>query len=73
MYLAGMHSIFAEILLPITLGVITLGMGLSLTESDFRNIFLHPRAVTTGLISQMLLLPLIAFFISMISDIDPIA
>ena len=67
-----MHSIFAEILLPITLGVITLGMGLSLTERDFRNIFLHPRAVFTGLISQMLLLPLIAFFISMISDIDPL-
>ncbi|MDX2431381.1 MAG: bile acid:sodium symporter family protein [Bacteroides sp.] len=67
-----MHSLFSEIFLPITLGIITLGMGLSLTEQDFRNIFTHPRAVTTGLISQMLLLPLIAFVIAVISDIDPL-
>lgn len=72
MYLASMHALFSDIFLPITLGIITLGMGLSLTEKDFRNIFLHPRAVTTGLISQMLLLPLIAFFIARISDIDPL-
>jgi len=66
-----MHALFTDTFLPITLGIITLGMGLSLTEKDFRNIFLHPRAVITGLISQMLLLPLIAFFIARISDIDP--
>jgi len=67
-----MHSLFSEIFLPVTLGIITLGMGLSLTEKDFKNIFLRPRAVTTGLISQMLLLPLIAFFIAGISKIDPL-
>lgn len=67
-----MHALFSDIFLPITLGIITLGMGLSLTDKDFRNIFLHPRAVTTGLISQMLLLPLIAFFIARISNIDPL-
>ena len=72
MYLVVMHSIFSEIFLPVTLGIITLGMGLSLTERDFRNIFLHPRAVTTGLISQMVLLPLIAFLIGQISNIDPL-
>lgn len=67
-----MHSLFSEIFLPITLGIITMGMGLSLGERDFRNIFTHPRAVTTGLISQMLLLPLIAFFIASLSNIDPL-
>jgi len=67
-----MHSLFSEIFLPVALGIITLGMGLSLTEKDFRNIFTHPRAVITGLISQMLLLPLIAFFIAGISHIDPL-
>lgn len=67
-----MHSIFSEIFLPITLAVITLGMGLSLTNRDFRNIFVRPRAVVTGLISQMLLLPLLAFFIATISGIDPL-
>jgi len=67
-----MQSLFSEIFLPSTLGIITLGMGLSLTDRDFRNIFLHPRAVTTGLISQMILLPLIAFLIGLISNIDPL-
>jgi bile acid:Na+ symporter, BASS family len=66
-----MHALFSDIFLPITIGIITLGMGLSLTDKDFRNIFTHPKAFTTGLISQMLLLPLIAFFIARISDIDP--
>ena len=67
-----MHSVFSEIFLPITLAIITLGMGLSLTDRDFRNIFLHPRAVATGLISQMLLLPIIALLIAQISNIDPL-
>jgi len=67
-----MHTLFSDFFLPITLGIITLGMGLSLTDKDFRNIITHPKAFTTGLISQMLLLPLIAFFIARISDIDPL-
>jgi BASS family bile acid:Na+ symporter len=72
MYLAVMQSLFSELFLPATLGIITLGMGLSLTEKDFRNIFTYPRAVITGLCCQMLLLPLIAFFIARISHIDPL-
>lgn len=67
-----MQSLFSEIFLPVTLGIITLGMGLSLTEQDFRNIFAYPKAVITGLCCQMLLLPLIAFFIATISRIDPL-
>jgi len=67
-----MSSLFSDIFLPVTLAVITLGMGLSLTEKDFRNIFVHPRAVVTGLLCQMMLLPLIAFFIARISNIDPL-
>jgi BASS family bile acid:Na+ symporter len=67
-----MDSIFSEIFLPVTLAVITLGMGLSLTESDFRNIFAHPQALITGLCCQMILLPVIAFFIARVSQIDPL-
>jgi BASS family bile acid:Na+ symporter len=67
-----MDSIFSEIFLPVTLAVITLGMGLSLTESDFRNIFAQPRALITGLCCQMILLPVIAFFIARVSQIDPL-
>ncbi len=67
-----MHSLFSEYFLPITLAIITLGMGLSLTERDFRNIFLHPRAVIVGLSSQMILLPLIAFIIAGLLHINPL-
>ncbi|RLD94585.1 MAG: bile acid:sodium symporter family protein [Bacteroidetes bacterium] len=67
-----MQSLFSEYFLPVTLAIITLGMGLSLTDKDFRNIFLQPKAVIIGLCSQMILLPLIAWLIARSIDIDPI-
>jgi len=67
-----MHSLFSEYFLPITLAIITLGMGLSLTERDFRNIFMQPRAVIIGLCCQMILLPVIAWLIVRSIDIDPV-
>ena len=67
-----MHSLFSEYFLPVTLAIITLGMGLSLTERDFKNIFVHPRAVITGLCCQMILLPVIAWFIARSINIDPL-
>ncbi len=67
-----MQSLFSEYFLPVTLAIITLGMGLSLTDKDFRNIFMHPKAVIIGLCSQMILLPLIAWLIVRSIDIDPI-
>jgi BASS family bile acid:Na+ symporter len=67
-----MQALFSEIFLPVTLAVITLGMGLSLTENDFRNIFLQPKAVIIGLCSQMILLPLIAYAIASLFKMDPL-
>ncbi len=66
-----MHSLFSEYFLPVTLAIITLGMGLSLTDKDFRNIFLHPKAVIIGLCCQMILLPVIAWLIARSINIDP--
>ncbi len=51
-------------ILPVVLALIMLGMGLSLTSQDFKNILLHPRQVFVGLICQMLLLPIIAIGIA---------
>ncbi len=67
-----MQSIFSEYFLPVTLAIITLGMGLSLTDKDFRNIFMQPKAVIIGLCCQMILLPVIAWLIARSIDIDPI-
>jgi BASS family bile acid:Na+ symporter len=67
-----MQSLFSESFLPLTLAIITLGMGLSLTEKDFRNIFLQPKAVIIGLCCQMILLPVIAWLIVRSVNIDPV-
>jgi len=67
-----MQSVFSGYFLPLTLAIITLGMGLSLTDRDFRNIFVQPKAVITGLCCQMILLPVIAFLIARSIQIDPL-
>jgi BASS family bile acid:Na+ symporter len=66
-----MSNIFSGYFLPVTLAVITLGMGLSITHRDFKNVFFRPRAVIIGICCQILLLPLIAFGIAMLTNIDP--
>ncbi len=67
-----MQSLFSEYFLPITLAIITLGMGLSLTDRDFSNIFIQPKAVIVGLCCQMVLLPVIAWLIARSIHIDPL-
>jgi bile acid:Na+ symporter, BASS family len=54
-------SILTQLFLPLALAVIMFGMGLSLRFSDFRRILIYPKAVTIGLINQIVLLPLVAF------------
>ena len=66
-----MQLLFSEYFLPVTLAIITMGMGLSLTDSDFKNIFIQPKAVIIGLCCQMLLLPVIAFLIARSIPMNP--
>jgi len=51
------QSVITAVLLPIALGVIMLGLGLSLTIADFKRVIVYPRAVAIGLGCQMLILP----------------
>ena len=66
-----MANIFSAYFLPVTLAIITLGMGLSLTHRDFKNVFFRPRAVIIGILSQIFLLPIIAFSIALLTNLDP--
>lgn len=50
--------------MPIALGVIMLGLGLSLTIDDFKRVVVFPKAVIVGLVCQMLLLPVVCFFVA---------
>jgi len=54
-------NILTAVLMPLALGVIMLGMGLSLTIADFKRVIIYPKAVAIGLANQLILLPLVAF------------
>ncbi|MCU0362835.1 MAG: bile acid:sodium symporter [Bacteroidales bacterium] len=59
---------FIDILLSLILALIMMGVGLSLTPSNFRDIFLYPKPLVIGLTSQIIILPLIAFGITLFAD-----
>lgn len=54
-------TILTKFILPMALFIIMLGMGLSLTISDFAGIKNSPKSLILGISFQMILLPLIAF------------
>ncbi|MEX1078280.1 MAG: bile acid:sodium symporter family protein [Homoserinimonas sp.] len=56
-----MDSALTTIGLPVALGIIMLGLGLTLTIGDFARVGKHPRAVVIALACQLLLLPAICF------------
>ncbi|MYT93396.1 bile acid:sodium symporter family protein [Streptomyces sp. SID8359] len=58
--------------LPIALAIIMFGLGLSLTTDDFRRVTRSPRAVVVALVLQVLVLPLIAFGLVKLFDLDPL-
>lgn len=58
------ENFFSGYFLPTTLVIIMIGVGLSLTLQSFKNIIIYPRAILLGLLAQMVLLPLIAFWIA---------
>lgn len=49
------------VLLPLALGIIMLGLGLSLSVEDFRRVGRQPRPVVVALLCQTVLLPLLCF------------
>lgn len=57
-------NVITAVFLPLALGVIMLGLGLSLTLADFRRVVVYPRAVIVGLACQMLILPAVCFGIA---------
>jgi BASS family bile acid:Na+ symporter len=65
------QSALTAIFLPIALGVIMLGLGLSLTLADFRRVVVYPKAVVIGLVCQMLLLPAVCFAVAKGFDLPP--
>lgn len=64
-------SLLTNVLLPLALGVIMLGLGLGLTTGDFRRVAKYPRAVLLGLALQVLVLPWAAFGLALAFALPP--
>jgi bile acid:Na+ symporter, BASS family len=64
-------NLITTVFLPVALGIIMLGLGLSLTLDDFKRVVVYPKAVFIGLICQMILLPLICFGIVKVFGLPP--
>ncbi len=59
----------ATVVLPLALGVIMLGLGLSLTPADFRRVWEVPRAILSVIALMFLVLPLVALGIVLAFDL----
>ena len=54
-----------------SLTIIMMGMGLSLEKRDFSNVIRYPKPIITGIISQVFILPLVAFLLFGFTNLDP--
>ena len=64
-------NVFTAVFMPLALGVIMLGLGLSLTLADFRRVLVYPRAVIVGLVCQTALLPVACYGIARAFELPP--
>jgi len=64
-------SILTALLLPVALGVIMLGLGLSLAVADFERVAQFPRPVLVGLGCQMVILPAACLLIAEAFGLPP--
>ncbi len=64
-------SLVTNLLLPLALGVVMLGLGLSLTTDDFKRIARYPKAVLIGLATQTIVLVTIAYALTQWFALSP--
>src|SRR5688572_8899279 len=68
----GLMSALTTIGLPVALGIIMFGLGLSLTVGDFARVLKQPKAVLIALICQLIVLPIICFGLVLAFQLPPI-
>lgn len=67
-----MGSALTTIGLPVALGIIMFGLGLSLTVGDFARVAKHPKAVIIALACQLIVLPVICFGLVIAFQLPPV-
>ncbi|MCP4272280.1 MAG: bile acid:sodium symporter family protein [Gammaproteobacteria bacterium] len=63
------QGIVLAIALPFTLFLIMFGMGANLTIANFKTVLETPKSVAMGISSQMILLPVLAYFLLQLFDL----
>jgi len=67
-----MDSALTTVALPLALGIIMFGLGLSLTPDDFRRVARSPKPVLVALACQLLILPVVCFGLVKLLDLPPL-
>jgi len=62
---------FIDFLVSGVLATIMFGIGLSISVEDLKEIVKSPRAFAVGLFSQMIILPVLAFFLTFFTNLSP--
>lgn len=57
--------------LPVSLFIIMVGIGLTLTVRDFGQVTLNPKGMVVGTVAQILLMPLVAFGLASVMGLAP--
>ncbi|WP_085297490.1 bile acid:sodium symporter family protein [Cognaticolwellia mytili] len=57
--------------IPICIFLIMMGMGLSLVPNDFKRVTKSPKAVSIGLVNQLIFLPIIGFTLATVMPLEP--
>ncbi len=64
-------NFLTAVFLPLALFIIMMGMGLGLTVKDFTRIFVEPKVVILGLISQLIFVPVVGFILANLFPLSP--
>ncbi len=64
-------DIILTVFLPLSLAFIMFSLGLGLTVADFTRVALHPLPFAVGAVSQVIILPLIAFWLLHVFPVSP--
>ena len=60
-----------QIFLPLALAFIMFSLGLGLTGADFKRVAVQPRDFIAGALSQVIVLPVVAFILASVWDMAP--
>jgi BASS family bile acid:Na+ symporter len=63
-------SVFSTTLLPLSLAVIMVSLGLSLTTADFKRVLKFPKGVGIGMVNLLVISPLLAFAVAKIVGLE---